>query len=344
MSGKRKAVGGRGGDGGRSKRKYVNKSAPSGARPGMPVGSRGVLVSCVTSKEQQAGREAANLFAEAYEELGGTWKSKAGGAPADDADAGGDAGPTDIAAALASEVAELKEPAKQPFRWELVGINSVVFLEARDPEGPSPTALVQHLCKQAAQTKVNRTKWCNRFYPVEHTCYASMEKIGDLAAAVAAQHFPADATEGIEFAVQYDARAAPPLDRMEVINAFATRIQKPHSVNLGAPQKTVLVNVVKSTLGVAVVDQFKELCRFNIRSLAMSDEEREVQRQQQGSAPAAPGAAEAKAKAAARKAAQDQGQQDGQQQEQQGEQQQQQPEQQPEQQQAEDAAGGEAAA
>lgn len=114
-----------------------------------------------------------------------------------------------------------------------------------------------------------------------------MEKIGELAQAVAAQHFPADAAEGIEvggwgvldglagglaaalrvgltsppatyltsrhspvhstapphlpiprtaphpphptpalqFAVQYDARAAPPLDRMEVINAFANCIQ-----------------------------------------------------------------------------------------------------------------------
>ncbi len=46
--------------------------------------------------------------------------------------------------------------------------------------------------------QVNRTKWCNRFYPVEQTCYASMDKIEELAAAVAAQHFPADAAEGIE--------------------------------------------------------------------------------------------------------------------------------------------------
>ena len=39
-------------------------------------------------------------------------------------------------------------------------------------------------------------------------------------------------------------------------------------MNLGAPQKTVLVNIVKATLGVAVVQQFKELCRFNIRRWA----------------------------------------------------------------------------
>lgn len=155
-------------------------------------------------------------------------------------------------------------------RYELVGINSVVYVEAKDPEGPSPTVLVQRLCKQAAEKQartggagreggcqgdgrgtvmlqasagssrlpsraatawgtlegptaaaparaaaaltasaplplpppasrqVNRTKWCNRFYPVEHSCYASMDKIEELAAAVVAQHFPPDAAEGIE--------------------------------------------------------------------------------------------------------------------------------------------------
>ena len=30
----------------------------------------------------------------------------------------------------------------------------MVFLEAKDPEGPSPTALVEHLCKQAAEKQV----------------------------------------------------------------------------------------------------------------------------------------------------------------------------------------------
>lgn len=156
MSGKRKGEGGRGGDGSRSKRKYVNRpvskergvanapalrtgcslckepragasvgstllatsrpsvwnserrrcrhrccppppppataacpqpalmppfpaylQAPSGSRPGMTVGSRGILVSCVTSKEQQAGREAANLFAEVRRLGRGGWRAAA---------------------------------------------------------------------------------------------------------------------------------------------------------------------------------------------------------------------------------------------------------------------------
>lgn len=62
----------------------------------------------------------------------------------------------------------------------------LLLIEA-SPASPAPSS-----------PQVNRTKWCNRFYPVEHTCYASMEKIEELAAEVAAQHFPANAAEGIE--------------------------------------------------------------------------------------------------------------------------------------------------
>lgn len=139
-----------------------------------------------------------------------------------------------------------------------------------------------------------------------------------------------------QFAVQYDARAAPPgLERMRVIDAFATKVpvrggggeggaggrgnglqstcflivlsyypracstprdsatakikegcirralpgstalelapliaagppplppwQAPHKVNLGSPQKTILVSITRATCGVAVVDRFKEL-------------------------------------------------------------------------------------
>ncbi len=76
--------------------------------------------------------------------------------------------------------------------------------------------------------------------------------------------------------------------------------QAPHKVNLNAPQKAILVNIVKSVCGVAVVQRFKELCRYNIRTVAMPEAEREAlreeQRQQQKVSPAP--AAEAEAAAA----------------------------------------------
>lgn len=41
------------------------------------------------------------------------------------------------------------------------------------------------------------------------------------------------------------------------------------------------MNVVKAQCGVAVVERFKELCRFNVRTLALPEEEREAQREAQ---------------------------------------------------------------
>lgn len=282
---KRKQHGGGGGGSkpGSNKKRYISR--PTGSKPGIPLNSRGILISCTTGKESQAGREAVNLFTQIYEEMGGTWKQQAGGgrAAADAATDGGDAddaASTDIAAALASEVAELKEGSRNPLFYHLTGIGSVVYVEYKDSQGPAPSAMVAIACQATADTGVSKTRFCSRFYPVEYTCFASMEKIGELAARVVAQHFPEDA-EPIQFAVQFDARAAPQFDRMKVIDAFASLVKAPHKVNLGSPQKTILINIVKGTCGVAVVEQYKELWRYNIRTLAMPAEEREAQAQEQ---------------------------------------------------------------
>jgi hypothetical protein len=47
----------------------------------------------------------------------------------------------------------------------------------------------------------------------------------------------------------------------------------PYTVNLTAPNKTILVNVVKGTCGMAVVDEYRELARFNIAWLTAPEEE-----------------------------------------------------------------------
>ena len=74
----------------------------------------------------------------------------------------------------------------------------------------------------------------------------------------------------LQFSVEFDRRAAGKnLDRMSVINLFANAIkQPPHKVNLTNPTKTIMVNIVKSTCGVSVVDNFRELGRYNLRALA----------------------------------------------------------------------------
>lgn len=106
------------------------------------------MVSAVAGKEQQAARDAIAMFTEAYEALKKQQQPE-GGANAADQEAAAAAAPADPAAALASEVAALKDKKSQLFFWHATGLNSVVYVEYRGGEGdPSPTQLVTHVCGQ----------------------------------------------------------------------------------------------------------------------------------------------------------------------------------------------------
>lgn len=169
----------------------------------------------------------------------------------------------DISSLIAEEVAELKDTAKQTFYHTPTGLSSSVYVEFRDAgglgaggaqvpssqpqdahtelsgalwrthplapgsaapaEGPSPSEVVAHVCREAAATKQAKTRFCNRFYPIDHTVFAGLEKMAELGKALAAEHFPAGAAP-IQFAIEFTHRAAPELDRMKVIDAFVDAI------------------------------------------------------------------------------------------------------------------------
>jgi hypothetical protein len=154
---------------------------------GIPAGSRGILVSCFTGKETYAGREAIAIMSAALDTL----------APAKTA--ADEAGAQDIASAIANEVAELKDVRKAPFTAINLGIGSLVYLQYNGEEGgPTPADLVLHICRQAKETGQNTTRLCTRFYPIEYTCPATLEHMGELAKQVADKYFPKqDAAEGV---------------------------------------------------------------------------------------------------------------------------------------------------
>jgi tRNA acetyltransferase TAN1 len=236
---------------------------------GLPLDSRGVLVSGWSGKEMAMGRDAVSILTEAYEALGGVSED---GNDASDADV-----PVgDISAMLASEVAELKDRSKQPFHFITLGMPSLVYVRIKYEGGPGPVALVARACADIKESGQAKSRLITRFHPVEYVCAATVEDLENLGKKVAAAHFPADG-EGTTFSVEFEKRAGgAALDRMSVINAFANEVpQPPHKVNLGAPAKSVLVNVAKGSVGVAVVDDFKGLARFNLRMLTGEEDEEE---------------------------------------------------------------------
>ena len=51
-------------------------------------------------------------------------------------------------------------------------------------------------------------------------------------------------------------------------------LQPPYKVDLKKPEKTLIVQLIKSVAAVSVVSNYWQLQKFNIRELCMSDEER----------------------------------------------------------------------
>lgn len=55
-------------------------------------------------------------------------------------------------------------------------------------------------------------------------------------------------------------------------------------VNLKTPQKTILVQLVRTVCCISVLDSYKELARFNVRKLAEDELEQQVDQKQQPAA------------------------------------------------------------
>ena len=62
------------------------------------------------------------------------------------------------------------------------------------------------------------------------------------------------------------------LDRMDVITAVADLVPKVHTVDLSAPEVTVMVQVVKSVAALAVLRDYHSLKKYNLRQLTQPPE------------------------------------------------------------------------
>lgn len=127
-----------------------------------------------------------------------------------------------------------------------------------------------------------RARNCARFLPVTHTCFASVEAIKEMAPKVLAGHFPAEeakGSKGVLFAVEYEHRSFQGINRIDIINAFADQIKcPPNKVNLTSPDKTILVQMLKSVCAVSIVTEYKDLCKFNIKNITEAKDDKDKEK------------------------------------------------------------------
>ncbi|DBB04027.1 hypothetical protein WJX77_007697 [Trebouxia sp. C0004] len=255
---KRRQEGGSGGAAGK-KSKYFQANS----KATLPVGSRGVLVSCIGGKEQYAAKDSIRILTEYYERLKGS---------ADPAAPDTSAKPADISSAIADEVAELQSHKGKLFVYHRVNVFGLIYIGFQTPDvHPTPSEVVQAAARDVLKTKQCLSKVCMRFMPIEGVCYAGLEDISKLGKKVLAEHFPAgNDISQTTFGVLYEHRASDLLKRMDVINTMVDCVpQPPYKVELNNPKKTILVEVMKATAAISVVEDYKLLGKLNLRELSM---------------------------------------------------------------------------
>lgn len=169
---------------------------------------------------------------------------------------------------IEAELRELTDKGKRRFARLDTGCNGVVFILMRKREGdPGPREIVQHMMEEAAKTKKHMSRFLLRVLPVEVSCYASPEEISRAMKPLTDHYFPVDSETPVKFAVQYDARANSGIERMKIIDAVAKSVPGPHKVDLKNPEKTIVVQIIKTVCLIGVVEKYKELAKYNVRQL-----------------------------------------------------------------------------
>ncbi|KNA22616.1 hypothetical protein SOVF_031070 [Spinacia oleracea] len=169
---------------------------------------------------------------------------------------------------IEAELKELGDKSKRRFSKIDTGCNGVVIVQMRKRDGdPSPGEIGQHLMESASRTKKHMSRFLLRVLPVEVSCYSSEEEISRAIKPLIEQYFPVNSGTPVKFAVQYDARANSGIERMKIIDAVAKSVPEPHKVDLKNPDKTIIVQIVKTVCLIGVVEKYKELSKFNLRQL-----------------------------------------------------------------------------
>ncbi|KAJ8449429.1 hypothetical protein Cgig2_002226 [Carnegiea gigantea] len=172
---------------------------------------------------------------------------------------------------IEAELQELTDKGKRRFSKLDTGCNGVVFIQMRKRDGdPGPREIVQHMMEVAATTKKHMSRFLLRVLPVEVSCYTSPEEISRAVKPLFERYFDVDAEAPVKFAVQYDARANSGIERMKIIDAVAKSVPAPHKVDLKNPEKTIIVQIIKTVCLIGVVQKYKELAKYNVRQLTSS--------------------------------------------------------------------------
>ncbi|KAJ4412022.1 hypothetical protein N0V82_008901 [Gnomoniopsis sp. IMI 355080] len=295
---KRKAVDDRDNDSLKKKKKGNGGKwkVPKSEGPGQPKanaiepGDLGIWVTCALHMKGKAAREMEMLFDHYAEKFYGI---KCG----DDATDPSDEDEGDIESAIQKEVGNLKDKdSYKPDRiFTEVRINQECLLFMKCKSSIEPVDFCRRICQDVltpGQTGV-QARYLNRLTPISVLVKATESGLEEGARQALVDHFKlkpkqasasADseaqdglvkANEGLgvdknpaTFAIRPSIRSHSSLKRDYVIKSIANLVDPQHKVNLGAPEKVILVDIYQSVCGISVVPgDWETLKRYNLTEL-----------------------------------------------------------------------------
>ncbi|GMK55181.1 hypothetical protein CspeluHIS016_0202370 [Cutaneotrichosporon spelunceum] len=221
--------------------------------------SPGIVVTAVQNKEMIAEREIIDALEAAADELyPGT-----GGEEDEEEDEG------DIEDMLKKELEGLAaHKTRQSHRFRLCKRDTVCMLYINVLPPLDPIALVRHIVERCERTARCSFRFIQRLTPVSATAHADMDGLRRIAAQALAGPFSGGPKK---FAIQVASRNSNALERLQMIKAVAEEVNNlspAHKVDLKHPDRTVMIELFKTALGISVVEDFEKYKKFNPAAVA----------------------------------------------------------------------------
>ncbi|KAI8501233.1 THUMP domain-containing protein 1 [Branchiostoma belcheri] len=243
----------------RKRKKGFWRGARKRRRMCLEIGMKGVLVTC-NKNEKACIREAYNLLNEYADEMYGPEITAS--------DSGSESEEEDVEAALAKEVAQMKNKAgKEKRRFQAMdsGANNVVFIQS---QLESPDELVHHILDDINTSKKFKTRNVLRIIPVMSACKAYLENVKKSAEEMFPKFFSGE--DNPSYAIVFKTRNSGTMKRDEVIPALAgvvSEVNPACKVNLNSPDLAIVIEVIRTVCCMSVLKDYFQLKKYNIHSI-----------------------------------------------------------------------------
>ncbi|KAG5680594.1 hypothetical protein PVAND_010090 [Polypedilum vanderplanki] len=231
----------------------------------LKIGDKGFLVT-YNFKEKESVREIYKLLNEYYQDQHNaekneeTPKNKEGSDDEEEEE-------EDITKQLNAEIDKAKQETKEKsnlFQALETGTNSCVFIKTTIEDYRN---LCFKIVKDLFDTKVKKTRFTNRFIPVDRVCRANITDIVNNAGELFDLHF---LKESSTFAINFNRRCNNDIIRDDVIKELAALVTQKNiknKVNLKFPEKTILVEIIKGLCLISIIPDYIKLRKYNLNEI-----------------------------------------------------------------------------